>query len=56
MKQLKTCSSAHFAVLLTILLVGCGNKGPLVRPVPVPESAPALEQTDAEIEQKEPKK
>jgi predicted small lipoprotein YifL len=56
MKQMKTCSSAHFVILLTILLAGCGNKGPLVRPVATQELAPAVETADAETEQKELKK
>ncbi len=32
MKQTKTCLSSQFVILLTILLGGCGNKGPLVVP------------------------
>ncbi|MGB0864970.1 MAG: lipoprotein [Granulosicoccaceae bacterium] len=30
-KQIKTCASAHFVIILTIGLSGCGNKGPLVQ-------------------------
>lgn len=56
MKQMKTCSSAHLVIILTILLAGCGNKGPLERPASAQEPVPAEETADAETEQKEPKK
>lgn len=58
MEQLKMCCSAHIVVLLTSMLLGCGNKGPLVRPVPLEQQAPTAEaaEPDTEIEQKEPKK
>jgi predicted small lipoprotein YifL len=37
MKKLLACAAA--AAVLSLLLAGCGNKGPLVRPSDVPPPA-----------------
>lgn len=55
MKQPKMCRGSHFVILLTIMLSGCGNKGPLVQADTVinPVTPPSAATPTDETEQKE---
>ena len=57
MKHIKLCSVSHVAILIAVLLGGCGNKGPLVVIEPKVDDEKASQQTETqpEIERKKKK-